>query len=272
PIHRAVLSRDEWDRAAADGCRHPERSRQEQRGAPAFVLRESNPQPIHFGPVILRRSRRIPAFVPADNVRVPHPYAFFADGWGAKCSQLLLPALLLAALLTPAPALAQPQPIAKLLLWPSGNPEPSTITAPETDPSTARDRMVWSKPVIRVTNVTKPDLTVYPPPADKNTGAAALVLPAGTYTRLNMNLAGTEICDWLNSVGMTCILVRYRVPETQHYPENTEDLEDAQQAMRLTRAHAAEWHIDPKRIGVMGFSAGAHLAVALSTHPDFENP
>ena len=177
----------------------------------------------------------------------------------------------LAALLS-ASAIAQQQPIAKMLLWPNGNPEPSTITAPEKDPTTDRDRMVFGKPVIRVTNVTKPDLAVYAPPAANNTGAAALVLPAGSYTRLNMDLDGTEVCDWLNSLGMTCVLVRYRVPEQQHYPENTETLEDAQQAMRLTRTHATEWHIDPKKIGVIGFSAGAHLAVALSTHPDFENP
>lgn len=205
----------------------------------------------------LQLTTRDPFLVVAPPKRVPHPSSTWVG-------------LLLA--LISLPALAQTQPIAKLLLWPSGNPEPSTITAPETDPSTDRDRMVFGKPVIRVTNVTKPDLAVYPPPAANNTGAAALVLPAGSYTRLNMNLDGTEICDWLNSVGMTCVLVRYRVPETQHYPENTEDLEDAQQAMRLTRAHAAEWHIDPRKIGVMGFSAGAHLAVALSTHPDFENP
>jgi acetyl esterase/lipase len=83
---------------------------------------------------------------------------------------------------------------------------------------------------------------------------------------------GTEVCDWLNSIGMTCILVKYRVPEDGHYPQNTEDLEDAQQAMRLTRTHAAEWHIDPNKIGAIGFSAGAHLAVVLSTHPDFQSP
>jgi acetyl esterase/lipase len=123
---------------------------------------------------------------------------------------------------------------------------------------------------VRVTNVSHPSLTVYAPAPAKNTGAAALVFPAGSYLRLNMNLDGTEVCDWLNSIGVTCILVKYRVPETAHYPENTEDLEDAQQAMRLTRAHAAEWHIDPNRIGAIGFSAGAHLAAVLSTHPDFQ--
>jgi len=85
-----------------------------------------------------------------------------------------------------------------------------------------------------------------------------------------MDLEGTEICQWLNSIGMTCVLVKYRVPENGRYPENTEDLEDAQQAMRLTRSHATEWGIDPKKVGVIGFSAGAHLAVVLSTHPEFQ--
>jgi acetyl esterase/lipase len=175
-------------------------------------------------------------------------------------------ALLLLAL-TAAPLAAQHP---TLLLWPDGNPEPTKITGPETDPTTDANRMVWGKTAVRVTNVSKPSLTVYAPPAARNTGAAALVFPGGSYIRLSMNVEGTEICDWLNSIGMTCILVKYRVPEDGHYPENVEDLEDAQQAMRLTRAHAAEWHLDPKRIGAIGFSAGAHLAAVLSTHPDFQ--
>jgi len=156
-----------------------------------------------------------------------------------------------------------------LLLWPNGNPEPSHLTGPETDPTTDKDRMVSGKPAIRVTNVSQPSLTVYSPDPAKNT-AAALVFPGGSYIRLSWSVEGTEVCDWLNSVGMTCILIKYRVPEDGHYPANTEDLEDAQQAMRLTRTHAADWHIDPARIGVIGFSAGAHLAVVLSTHPDFQ--
>ena len=157
-----------------------------------------------------------------------------------------------------------------LELWPNGNPEPSKITGPEFDPTTDANRIVSGKVTIRVTNVSHPSLAAYPPPAEKNTGAAALVFPGGSYIRLAYNIEGTEVCDWLNSIGMTCVLVKYRVPEEGHYPENVEDLEDAQQAMRLTRAHAAEWHIDPNRIGVIGFSAGAHLAAVLSTHPDFQ--
>ncbi|QHN04876.1 alpha/beta hydrolase [Granulicella sp. WH15] len=175
--------------------------------------------------------------------------------------------LVLSIFVLAAPALAQ-QPT--LLLWPNGNPEPTKVVGPEIDPSTDANRIVSGKVAIRVTNVSKPSLTVFAPPAGKGNGAAALVFPGGSYIRLSWNVEGTEVCDWLNSIGMTCILVKYRVPEDGHYPANVEDLEDAQQAMRLTRAHAAEWHIDPKRIGAIGFSAGAHLAAALSTHPDFQ--
>jgi acetyl esterase/lipase len=157
-----------------------------------------------------------------------------------------------------------------MLLWPNGNPEPSKVVGPEIDPTTDANRIVSGKVTVRVTNVSKPTLTVFFPDPAKNNGAAALVFPGGSYIRLAYNIEGTEVCEWLNSIGMTCVLVKYRVPEQGHYPENVEDLEDAQQAMRLTRAHAAEWHIDPARIGAIGFSAGAHLAATLSTHPDFQ--
>lgn len=180
----------------------------------------------------------------------------------------LFPYLLASTLLVLTSAVPAQQPT--LLLWPNGNPEPSKVVGPEIDPTTDANRIVSGKPVIRVTNVSKPSLTVYSPPDAKNTGAAALVFPGGAYIRLSYSLEGTEVCTWLNSIGVTCVLVKYRVPQSQHYPENTENLEDVQQAMRITRAHAAEWHIDPNRIGVIGFSAGAHLAVALSTHPDFQ--
>ena len=156
-----------------------------------------------------------------------------------------------------------------MLLWPEGTPEPSHLTGSERDTTLAEPAIVAGKPIIRLTNVDRPSLAVYPPPEGMNGGAAALVFPGGGYRLLAMDLEGTEACAWLNSLGMTCVLVKYRVPETGHYPENTEDLEDAQQAIRLTRKYASGWGIDPKRIGVVGFSAGAHLAVTLSTHPDF---
>jgi acetyl esterase/lipase len=177
------------------------------------------------------------------------------------------PSSILLALLLASPVLAQQQ---TMLLWPGGNPEPSKMVGPEIDPTTDANRIVSGKVAVRVTNVSKPSLTVFSPDPAKNNGAAALVFPGGGYVRLSYNLEGTEVCNWLNSIGMTCVLVKYRVPEEGRYPENVEDLEDAQQAMRLTRTHAAEWHIDPARIGAIGFSAGAHLAATLSTHPDFQ--
>ncbi len=178
---------------------------------------------------------------------------------------------ILALTLAATSALAQrPSQPTTLPLWPNGNPEPSKLTGPEFDPSKDSERIVSGKPAIRVTNISKPTLTVYSPPAAKNTGAAALVFPGGSYIRLAIAVEGTEVCDWLNSIGMTCILIKYRVPEDGHYPQNVENLEDAQQAMRITRAHAAEWKINPAKIGAIGFSAGAHLIVALSTHPDFQ--
>jgi acetyl esterase/lipase len=177
--------------------------------------------------------------------------------------------VLLALNLCALPALAKAQHTT-LPLWPNGNPEPSKVVGPEIDPSKDSERLLSGKPTPRITNVSHPTLTVYAPVAAKNSGAAALVFPGGGYTRLAYTHEGTEVCDWLNGIGMTCILVKYRVPEDGHYPQNVEDLEDAQQAMRLTRAHAAEWHINPAKIGVIGFSAGAHLGVVLSTHPDFQ--
>jgi acetyl esterase/lipase len=154
-------------------------------------------------------------------------------------------------------------------LWPHATPEPAQTADPEKDVTTDKDPLISGHRSARITNVTKPMMYVYqPPPHIKNTGAAALVFPGGGYFRLAWDGEGTDTCQWLNSIGMTCLLVKYRVPEVAHYPTNYAPLEDAQQAMRLARAHAKEWHLDPKKIGVVGFSAGANLAALMSTHPD----
>jgi len=167
-------------------------------------------------------------------------------------------------------AQAQTEPVT-LPLWPHGTPETPQTTEPETDTTKPTDNFLSGHRVVRLTNVTAPTLTVYPPHG-QNTGAAVLVFPGGGYRILVTDGEGTDACHWLNSIGITCILVKYRVPqpngEAGHYPADPSDLEDAQQAMRLTRSHAAEWHIDPGHIGVMGFSAGANLAVLLCTHPN----
>jgi acetyl esterase/lipase len=178
-------------------------------------------------------------------------------------------ALLLALALLAAP-LARSQQVT-LPLWPNGAPEPYT-GGPERDATLPTDNLIAGKPLMHLTNVSKPTLAFYPPPAAKNNGAAVLVFPGGGYRILAYDLEGTEVCTWLNSIGVNCLLIKYRVPFPDHYPENAADLEDAQQAMRIARAHAAEWNIDPNRIGALGFSAGAHLVVTLSNHADYKRP
>jgi len=154
-----------------------------------------------------------------------------------------------------------------LPLWPSAAPgEPANMPA-EVDTTTAKDSLIAGRPLIRLGNVSTPTLTLYSPKG-KNTGAAVVVFPGGGYQILAIDLEGTEVCDWLTARGIACVLVKYRVPNTGPYPKSAAALQDAQRAMGMVREHAAAWHIDPHRIGVLGFSAGAHLAAALSTHYD----
>jgi len=152
-------------------------------------------------------------------------------------------------------------------LWPHGAPGALPNPAPEGDTTTAKDRLVAGRAVIRIGNVSSPTLTLYAP-TRKNTGLAVVVFPGGGYRILAIDLEGTEVCDWLTSVGITCVLLKYRVPDTGPYPKSAAALQDAQRAMGIVRSHAAEWHIDANLIGVLGFSAGGHLAAALSTHFD----
>jgi len=134
-----------------------------------------------------------------------------------------------------------------------------------------KDFLPGGRPAVAVSNVTRPTMTVYSPKG-KNTGAAVVVFPGGGYQVLAIDLEGTEVCDWLTPKGITCVLLKYRVtdvgpyPKSGPYPESPMALEDAQRAMGLVRFHAAEWHIDPHKIGVLGFSAAGHLSAAISTH------
>jgi acetyl esterase/lipase len=154
-----------------------------------------------------------------------------------------------------------------LPVWPGVAPGAPANPLPEADTTTAKDNLIAGKPLVRLGNVSTPTITLYSPKG-MNTGAAVVVFPGGGYNILAIDLEGTEVCDWLNSAGITCVLLKYRVPNTGPYPKSAAALQDAQRAVGLVRQHAAEWHIDPNRIGVLGFSAGAHLAAALSTHYD----
>ncbi len=154
-----------------------------------------------------------------------------------------------------------------LPLWPNGAPGAPPNPMPEVDATTAKDNLIAGQPLVRLGNVSNPTLTLYSPRSN-NTGAAVVVFPGGGYRILAIDLEGTEVCDWLNSAGVACVLVKYRVPDSGPYPKSSAALQDAQRAVGIVRAHAGEWHIDPGRIGVLGFSAGGHLAAALSTHFD----
>ncbi|HEU5401192.1 MAG TPA: alpha/beta hydrolase [Terriglobales bacterium] len=150
-------------------------------------------------------------------------------------------------------------------LWPKGAPGPKAPIGVEGDTTTAKDRVVAGKPVMRLGNVSDPTITLYKPKG-KSTGAAVVVFPGGAYRILAIDLEGTEVCDWLTSQGITCVLLKYRVPDSGPFPKSSAALQDAQRALGIVRSHAIDWHLDYHRIGVLGFSAGAHLAAALSTH------
>jgi len=153
-------------------------------------------------------------------------------------------------------------------IWPGAPPDaqfgplPNTETMPEPG---------------EVDNVSRPTMTVYAPKG-QNTGAAVVVFPGGGYQVLAIDLEGTEVCDWLTAKGITCVLLKYRVPFTgphhddrcncQMNPKAPMALEDAQRTVGLVRFHAAEYHVDPHKIGVLGFSAGGHLSADISTHFD----
>ena len=158
-------------------------------------------------------------------------------------------------------------------IWPGAVPDLQPVTAPEVVEPSGKTFLVAGKQVIGVNNVTRPTITVYAP-TGKNTGVAVVVFPGGGYQTLAIDLEGTEACDWLTSRGITCILLKYRVtnvgpyPKSGPYPESPGALQDAQRTMGLVRSHAAEWHIDPHKVGVLGFSAGGHLVAAISNHFD----
>ncbi len=165
---------------------------------------------------------------------------------------------------TPSPGWTPPAGLVTIPIWPGTPPDATPNLPPE---GGAPSRMMAGHPYIRLTNVSTPTMTVYPAKG-KNTGAAVIVFPGGGYQILSMDLEGTEVCDWLNGIGVNCVLLKYRVPNSGPYPRSPQALEDAQRAMGLVRQHATQWGIDPNRVGVIGFSAGAHLSVAASNHYD----
>lgn len=174
------------------------------------------------------------------------------------------------------------EPTRVLPLWSSatapGDPVPNPYGA-ESDQTKPTENLVAGRRVIRLGNVTQPTLSIFrpkpgAPAAVRDT--AVMVFPGGGYHILAWDLEGTEVCDWLNSQGITAGLLKYRVPKRQGMPDHAAALADAQQALMLMRTHATEWGYDAHRIGALGFSAGGHLCAALAaagtnaaTRPDF---
>ena len=156
-------------------------------------------------------------------------------------------------------------------IWPGVVPDARPVEGPEVSgtvvDAAGSKRLVGGRPWVYVDRVSQPTMTVYPPEG-RNTGAAVVVFPGGGYNVLAIDLEGTEACDWLTSRGITCVLLKYRVPcvKSGPYLDCLTALEDAQRTVGLVRFHAAEWHIDPHRIGLLGFSAGDHMVAAMSTH------
>jgi len=149
-------------------------------------------------------------------------------------------------------------------LWPKGAPGDTQALAEEQDMTKPTDGLVAGKRLIRLGNVSNPTITIHRPAKEKDTGAAVVVFPGGGYNILAMDLEGTEVVDWLNSIGVTGVLLKYRVPRRPDRERYAAPLQDAQRAVGLVRAQAKKLGIDPQRIGVLGFSAGGHLAATLS--------
>lgn len=158
-------------------------------------------------------------------------------------------------------------------IWPGAAPDAQPVKGPEISATVVdaagKPRLVGGRPWTYVDKVSRPTMTVFSP-AGYNSGAAVVVFPGGGYNILAIDLEGTEACDWLTSRGITCVLLKYRVPcaKTGPYLDCRTALEDAQRTIGLVRFHAAQWHVDPHRIGVLGFSAGGHMVAATSTHVD----
>lgn len=158
---------------------------------------------------------------------------------------------------------APPTGLTQIPIWPGLAPD--MLGAPETAETISMHG--------GVTNVTNPTITIYPPKGE-NTGVSMLVFPGGGFRVLAMNIEGTEICDWISTKGITCVLLKYRVPKSDHYwdkdckchitPPVAWALQDAQRAIRIVRAKAKELHIDSNKIGVIGFSAGGYLVAQTS--------
>jgi acetyl esterase/lipase len=167
-----------------------------------------------------------------------------------------------------------PSGLKQIPIWPDGAPDMEGVSQPAESVLVAETPDALAGHTSEaVFDVTSPTMTVFPPKGT-NTGAAMIVFPGGGFRAVVLTLEGTEICDWLTSKGITCVLSKYRVPKGNHYwdedchchitPKIPRALQDAQRTIRLVRAKAKELNVDPDKIGVIGFSAGGYLVAQTS--------
>ncbi len=169
------------------------------------------------------------------------------------------------------PAAAAYNPLV-IEIWPGKVPDETGPVGPERSlmsPRLDRKQVEVTEPTRMITDVAKPTLTIYRPAAEKDTGTAMLICPGGGYWNLYWQLEGEEVAAWLNSIGVTGIILKYRVPRHPDEPRGEparRPLQDAQRAVSLVRSKAKELGLHPDRIGIVGFSAGGHLAIATATN------
>lgn len=152
-------------------------------------------------------------------------------------------------------------PLPAIPLWPKEAPGETGDVGPE-----GEQPLKPNDTTIRTENVSQPTITVYSPPPGKNNGTAVVICPGGGYSILAWNKEGTEVAEWLNTLGVTGIVLKYRVPVRKHRERHAAPLQDVQRALGLVRHRAQDWSIDPQRVGILGFSAGGHLAAVASTN------
>jgi acetyl esterase/lipase len=149
-------------------------------------------------------------------------------------------------------------------VWPGQPPGETKILAPEADQTKPEDKLIAGRRIIKLGNVSTPQITVYRPSPDKDTGASVVICPGGGHHILAYDLEGTEVATWLNEIGVTGIVLKYRVPFRDPEQRAHAAVQDAQRAMSLVRSRASEWKLDPQRMGMLGFSAGGQVAGLVS--------
>ena len=172
--------------------------------------------------------------------------------------------LLAILLFAPVPALSADATVLKL--WPDKPPGFQVEGGPERDTSRPDSNKIAGRAVIRLGDVSTPELHVYSPPAERRNGTTVVICPGGGFHILAWDLEGTEVAEWLNSIGVTAAVLKYRAPTAKHDPNWLPPTQDAQRAVRVVRANASQWGVDPTKLGLLGFSAGGRTAAMAAAH------